>query len=184
MNLGRIGVLLFQEGLGCLSHADVIIVWHIFLDNSTYLCCRFINCHVNAPWNLWIIRSPFLFLALDLNGNYPALDFGFPCGSAGQEFTCIVGDLGSIPGLGRSRGEGQGYPLQYSCLENSMDHGVTKSQTWLSDFDFQTLYKESLSEQFFFFFLLPHMACGISVLCALQWKLRFLTTEPPRKSPN
>ena len=48
-----------------------------------------------------------------------------------------MGDLGSIPGLGRSPGEGKGYPLQYSGLDNSMDcivHGVTKSQTQLSDF--------------------------------------------------
>ena len=55
---------------------------------------------------------------------------GFPCGSAGKESTCNVGDLGSIPGLGRSPGEGDGYPLQYSVLENSMDcvvHGVAKS---------------------------------------------------------
>ena len=46
---------------------------------------------------------------------------GFSCGSAGKESTCNVGDLGSIPGLGRSPGEGKGYPLQYSGLENSMD---------------------------------------------------------------
>ena len=46
---------------------------------------------------------------------------GFPCGSAGNESACNVGDLGSIPGLGRSPGEGKGYPLQYSGLENSMD---------------------------------------------------------------
>ena len=49
------------------------------------------------------------------------------------------GDPSSIPGLGRSPGEGKGYPLQYSGLENSMDcivHGVTKSWTWLSDFNF------------------------------------------------
>ena len=55
---------------------------------------------------------------------------GFPGGSAGKESTCSVGDLGSIPGLGRSTGEGNGYPLQYSALENSMDyivHGVAKS---------------------------------------------------------
>jgi len=45
---------------------------------------------------------------------------GFPCGSAGKESACNVGDLGSIPGLGRSPGEGKGYPLQYSGLENSM----------------------------------------------------------------
>ena len=56
----------------------------------------------------------------------------FSCGSAGKESTCCAGDLGSIPGLGRSPGEGKGYPLQYSALENSMDcivHGVAKSQT-------------------------------------------------------
>ena len=46
---------------------------------------------------------------------------GFPCGSAGKESACNVGDLGSIPGLGRSPGEGKGYPLQYSGLDNSMD---------------------------------------------------------------
>ena len=45
---------------------------------------------------------------------------GFPCGSAGKEFACNEGDLGSIPGLGRSPGEGKGYPLQYSSLENFM----------------------------------------------------------------
>ena len=62
---------------------------------------------------------------------------GSPCDSAGKEFACNVGDLGSIPGFGRSPGEGKGYPLQYSGLENYMDcivHGVTKSQTQLSDF--------------------------------------------------
>ena len=45
---------------------------------------------------------------------------GFPCGSDGKESTCNAGDLGSTPGLGRSPGEGKGYPLQYSGLENSM----------------------------------------------------------------
>ena len=47
---------------------------------------------------------------------------GFPCGSAGKESTCNVGDLDSIPGLGRSPGEGKGYPLQYSGPEDSMDY--------------------------------------------------------------
>ena len=64
---------------------------------------------------------------------------GFPCGSAGKESTCNAGDLSLTPGLGRSLGEGNGYPLHYSGLENPMDsivHGVTKSQTWLSDFHF------------------------------------------------
>ena len=45
----------------------------------------------------------------------------FPCGSVDKESTYNVGDLGSIPGLGRSPGEGKSYPLQYSCLESSMD---------------------------------------------------------------
>ena len=54
-----------------------------------------------------------------------------PGSSAGKESACNVGDLGSILGLGRSPGEGKGYPLQYSGLENSMDcivHGVTESE--------------------------------------------------------
>ena len=60
-----------------------------------------------------------------------------PCGSAGKESTCSAGDLGLIPGLGRSSGEGKGYPLQYSDLKNSMSyivHEVTKSETQLNDF--------------------------------------------------
>ena len=58
----------------------------------------------------------------------------FPGGSAGKESACNAGDLGLIPGLGRSPGEGKGYPLQYSGLENSMDcivHGVANSRTQL-----------------------------------------------------
>ena len=65
---------------------------------------------------------------------------GFPGGSGSKESACNAGDLGSIPGLGRSPGGGHGNPLQYSCLENPMDreawwatvYGVTKSQTGLS----------------------------------------------------
>ena len=53
-------------------------------------------------------------------------------GSVGKESVCNAGDLGSIPGLGRSSGEGKGYPLQYSGVENSIDYiGVTKSGTML-----------------------------------------------------
>ena len=66
----------------------------------------------------------------------PSLVFlGFPGGSAGKESACNVGDLGLIPGLGRSPGEGNSYPLQYCGLENSMDcivPGVAKSRTRLS----------------------------------------------------
>ena len=65
------------------------------------------------------------------------VSFDFPGGSDGKESAYNVGDLGSIPGSERSPGEGSNNPLQYSCLENSMDrgarqatlHGVTKSHT-------------------------------------------------------
>ena len=61
----------------------------------------------------------------------------FPDSSVGKESTCNAGDLGLIPVLGRSPGEGNSHPFQYSGLENSMDsivHGVAKSQTQLSAF--------------------------------------------------
>ena len=65
----------------------------------------------------------------------------FPGGPDGKESVCNAEDTGSIPGLGRSHGEGNSNPLQYSCLENSMDrgawwatvHGIAKSQTRLCD---------------------------------------------------
>ena len=75
---------------------------------------------------------------------------GFPGGSEVKASACNVGDLSSIPGLGRSPGEGNGNPLQYSCLENPMDgrawwaivHGVAKSQTGLSNFTFTEICKK------------------------------------------
>ena len=52
----------------------------------------------------------------------PSCSLGCPCGSTGKEFACNVRHLGSIPRLGRSPGEGKGYPLQYSGLENCLGH--------------------------------------------------------------
>ena len=96
-----------------------------------YLQCR-------RPWlDSWLRKIPWR------RDRLPTPVFlGFPGGSAGKESACNAGDLGLIPGLGRSHGEGNGYPLQYSGLENSMDkgawqatvHGVAKSQTQLSNF--------------------------------------------------
>ena len=76
----------------------------------------------------------FMFFAL-------ILDLGFPGGSEGKASACNAGDKDSIPGSGRSPGGGNGNPLQYPCLENSMDRGawraavheVAKSRTRLSD---------------------------------------------------
>ena len=72
-----------------------------------------------------------------MNYIYHHMGWGFPGGSDSQESACNVGDLDSIPGLGRSPGEENSYPLQYSDLENSKDtgawqatvHGVAKSWT-------------------------------------------------------
>ena len=91
------------------------------------------TCKCRWPWvNSWVGKIRWR------RDRLPTPVFlGFPCGLAGKEFTCNVGDLGSVPGLGRSPGKWKGYPLQYSGLENSMDcivHGVTENQTWLSDF--------------------------------------------------
>ena len=76
-------------------------------------------------------------LRLDYDHGLITINWGFPGGSDRKESACNVGDLGSIPGSGRSLGEGNDYPLQYSCLENSIDrgawwatiHGITKSWT-------------------------------------------------------
>ena len=72
----------------------------------------------------------------------------FPGGPDGKASACNAGDLGLIPGLGRSPGEGIGFPLQYSGLENStvcIVHGVAKSQTQLSDFHIYLLKSISCS---------------------------------------
>ena len=81
---------------------------------------------------------------------------GFPGGSDDNEYPCNVGEPGSVPGLGRSPGEVNGNPLQYSCLENPMDrgawqstvHGVAKSWTQLSNF---TITAYLLTKYYFFF---------------------------------
>ena len=67
---------------------------------------------------------------ISTNSDMQMLSLGFPDSSVGKESACNVGDLGLIPGLGRSPGGGKGYPFQYSGLENPMDciiHGVTES---------------------------------------------------------
>ena len=87
-------------------------------------------------------RNPEETLVTVLVRDIQGVRMSFPGSSAGKESACIAGDLGSIPGLGRSPGERKGYPLQYSGQENSRDcisHGVTKSRTQLSDFHFHFL---------------------------------------------
>ena len=94
------------------------------------------TCNAEDPqFDSWVRKIPWRRDRLPT----PAF-LGFPCRSAGKESACNVGDLGLIPGLGRSPGEGKDYPLQYPGLENSTDcivHGVAKSWTQLSDIHFQ-----------------------------------------------
>ena len=79
--------------------------------------------------------------------NYYPLNstLGFPCGSAGKEPACNAGDLGSIPGLGRSPKEGKGYPLQYSGLENSKG-SQTVREDWVTFTFLQILLYKYLSK--------------------------------------
>ena len=98
---------------------------------------------------LWILKfgtyiGQLIYLLL-----LPFFPFPFTLASEGlplcKESASNAGDLGSIPGFGSSPGEGKGYPLQYSGLENSMDcivHGVTKSWTRLRDFHIHFHYRE------------------------------------------
>ena len=111
------------------------------------------------------MKSCHLFLSMGYNNNtllwedplqkdrLPIPVFlGFPCGSVGKATACNVGYLGSVSWLGRSPGEGKGYPLLYSGLENSTDcysSWVAKSRTQLSNFHFECVSDHSkyLAEQ-------------------------------------
>ena len=126
----------------------------MFLKAFCLFVYYFLNtCHplLNFLWN-WLYGKLTLVCYQDRNQQHfiiiaflifffphPSVSSGIPGSWAGKESTCNAGDLHSIPKLGRSPGEGNGYPLHYSGLENSMDcivHGVAKSLTWLSDFQF------------------------------------------------
>ena len=90
-----------------------------------------------------VVVNFWLFCWSNLILTHFALFFGgFSGGSAGKQFTCNAGDLGSIPGLGRSPGQGNGYPLQYSVLRIPWTtvHEVTKSQKWLDHFHLVMLW--------------------------------------------
>ena len=103
--------------------------------------CRSPSLFSSAP----CCPSPSMIMLADL----PYL-LSFPGSSVGKESTCNAGDLGVIPGLGRSPRERNGYPLQYSGLEDSMDciaHGVARSWIRLSDFRFR--FSPSLLEDKF-----------------------------------
>ena len=107
--------------------------------------------HKKVSEGLWKFESWSRFI---MSGQL--LYWGFPDGSAGKESTCNVGDLSLIPGLGRSPGERNSYPLQYSGLENSVDRGawqttvqgVAKSRTWLSNLHRHSLIRYTVCVRF------------------------------------
>ena len=109
----------------------------------------------HSPWSL-VRHSQYFFLT------EPQLIY-IPGGSDGKESACNAGDPGSIPGPGRSPGEGNGKPLQYSCLENSLDrgtwqttvHGVAKIQKRLGEFHFFICFKYTMQRFSIFYRLCP-----------------------------
>ena len=84
---------------------------------------KFMSIESMMSSNHFILCHPLLLLSL-IFPSIRVFSWCFPGGSDGKESTCKAGDPGSIPGSGRSSGEGNGYPIQYSCLENSMDRGA------------------------------------------------------------
>ena len=109
---------------------------------SVFFTVQFSHQNMTTGKTIALTRWTFVGKVMSLLFNtFSWFILGFLGSSAGKKSACNAGDPGSIPGLGRSSGEGLGYPLQYSCLENSMDggvwwatvRGITKSQTQLSD---------------------------------------------------
>ena len=127
----------------CRSYLLPLCKWnhfHFSEDYRIFPMTALIFLHLDFRIALWW----FFYWKLERICSFPKIRKAFPGGSDSKESACDEGDLGSIPGLQRSPGEGNGFPFQYSCLENPMDrgawqatvHGVTKSWTWLSDFHF------------------------------------------------
>ena len=118
----------------CDSHSILLVYVYSYNSTTHFGSCRSMlsfekgKCVSSISFFFFFFKIVLAILAIFCN-----------CGSAGKESACNVGDLGSIPGFGRSPEEGKGYPLQHSGLENSMGytvHGVAKSQTRLSNFHF------------------------------------------------
>ena len=83
------------------------------------------NGPISFTWGFFLVSSHWTMMDIE-NNNLPK-SLGFPGGSLVKNLPANAGDAGSIPGLGRSPGEGNGNPLQYPCLENPMDRGAWRA---------------------------------------------------------
>ena len=129
----------------------IVVLICIFLmtsDNWAFFHVLVGHLHIFGEMSVQVLCTFFYVVCFLLSCRSSLYILGFPGGLAGRKSTCNVGDIvSSVPGLGQSPGEGKGYPVQCSCLEDSMngvalsatDHSVSKRQTQLSDFHF-TLY--------------------------------------------
>ena len=145
-----------QSCLRCTADNSVVHVSILFQILSPFRLLQSVEqsylCYTVGPCWLFIL-------------NIVMCTHGFPGGSEDKASACSAGDPGSIPGLGRSPGEGNATPLQYSCLENPMDrgawqatvHGVAKSRTRLSDFTLtHNVYTTTSNPSLSFPITLPH----------------------------
>ena len=113
--------------------------------------------------------------------SFPFILWGFPGSSDGKVSACNVGNLGSIPGSGRSPGEGNGNPLQYPCLENPVDggtwqatvHRVAKSRTRLSNFTFTFHFQRHIFEYYLFCILFLELITMLDLLILSSIFLNF-----------
>ena len=123
---------------GFLQQTQLAEVWY---HGPLRVLCHILDLGVLDNKKSWkhCLLYVWLWMPSILERDLPSKDFSG--GSDDKECACNPGDLDSIPGSGKSLGEGNGHPYQYSCLEKSMDrgawqaiaHGIAKSQTWLSD---------------------------------------------------
>ena len=127
-------ILIFKDRVTGILLMVGILDWFVWEEKWPEIWIH-ICLQCRRPWfSSWIGKFPWRRDWLPTAGF-----LGFSAGSDGKESPCNAGELDSIPGLGRSLGEGNGYPLQYSALENSMDHivlEIANSWTQLSDFHF------------------------------------------------
>ena len=148
------------------------IIMAVDIDPHTYvwthrICSTEKYLKVNS--GLWVI----MIFQCKLNLSQRIYIWGFPGGSAGKESTCSVGNLGLIPGLGRSPGEGNGNPLQYSCLENPKDRGslVGYSPRGHKESDTTERLHFLFRTEFCCLLILLSYPWGINSFCTFFWKV-------------